>query len=385
MGPLPGGGLPGLNRVKTTPAEDENRPSLWDRISAGLLGLPSRELLGGDLREDARRQGLMSMGASILGDTGATPEYLSFNQILGRGIQAGHAGAMRGAETGMTLQDRQMAQGMLALRQGVYAKYQDQMDNPAALREAANELLQGGDAEGAKILADIAKGLTGEEGLPPIVTGVPLGAEPGTRPSIMERVGPGPGGLRKIATAESPPSGGEPRMFEEGVIRLYEADKDVYEPAYHVMNRSLKDVNEAMEPINSGPAQIAVLRGFLSAIQERPGMTSREAGVVQSGATFRDTAKEWLARLSEGEASVIPTSFVKLMAEIIRERRDAVREQWEDDYRSALGRAKRWEDVYPRAADAINPPPWIGKTPAQRAREQDIDAYIEGLRRDRTQ
>jgi hypothetical protein len=72
--------------------------SLWERMQNAVA--PRPESVGGLLSQEdhkaARQQGLMSLGASLLGDSGWSTQAPSFGQSLGRAIQAGQ-GAYQGA------------------------------------------------------------------------------------------------------------------------------------------------------------------------------------------------------------------------------------------------------------------------------------------------
>jgi hypothetical protein len=149
--------------------------SLWDRVQEGserLMGLPPRGLLDPSVQNIARQRGLLAMGSNLLQSANTMdPNRAGLAGALGAGLEAGRAGAAEGVEMGQGVQ----AQQMMMQRRAVLQKYARRMDDPAALVQAANELMQLGDQEGATALLTQARSLGESE----VKEGVGPGGEPG--------------------------------------------------------------------------------------------------------------------------------------------------------------------------------------------------------------
>jgi hypothetical protein len=76
------------------PPKTPEELSIWQRIQGGLLGQPQNYggLLDPSAQQAAQRQGMLSMGASLLGNSGWSPNKTTFGQALGPALMAGQQG-----------------------------------------------------------------------------------------------------------------------------------------------------------------------------------------------------------------------------------------------------------------------------------------------------
>jgi hypothetical protein len=92
----PGSINPDIGPINTDKVKGQ---SIWDKVQAGLMPMPqgSEGLLSDADMKTARNQGLLSMGASLLSDTGpkTAENYISPMASIGKAIQAGQGAGMQ--------------------------------------------------------------------------------------------------------------------------------------------------------------------------------------------------------------------------------------------------------------------------------------------------
>jgi hypothetical protein len=85
------------------PPQTPEELSVWQRIQNGLLG-PQRNyggLLDPAAQQAAQRQGMLSMGASLLGNSGWSPQKITTGQAIGGALQAGQQGQQQSIEAAL--------------------------------------------------------------------------------------------------------------------------------------------------------------------------------------------------------------------------------------------------------------------------------------------
>jgi hypothetical protein len=206
----------------------------------------------------------------------------------------------------MALQQQMNQQQLEQARQAIFVKYQGQMDDPDALRQAANELASLGDMEGAKLVAGIADSLapTGDK-MPPLVAGVLPGAPAGTRPQQYERT---PKGLRPIGLQVAAPS-----SDVLAVQSQYNAQAKQYRDSVDFGANMLSFADRAKG--GDQAALIALARGFIDA-------TTPQAAQFRANAEALAPAASWWDKLKDaatGRQTIIPQDQIDNVIAVMRE------------------------------------------------------------------
>jgi hypothetical protein len=166
--PMPGGKVKG--------------PSFWEKIQAGLMPVPAgmEGLLSPEETKAGRMQGLLSMGASLLSNSGpkTADKYVGFGPALGQALQAGQGAMQAPLENKMNVMQLQAAKAGLEgkqlelarakkisdARQAIIAKYPPPTNEPGAMAAWSEKVLphfiEIGDSDTVGQLTDLRKSLT---------------------------------------------------------------------------------------------------------------------------------------------------------------------------------------------------------------------------------
>ena len=334
----------------TTPG----RPTIWDRIDQGserLLGLPPRGVLDPGTQDMARRQGLLALGSSLLQSSQPTVEPNSFSAALGKGLEAGRQGAGQGAQTGLALQQQAQQQQIVAARSGIFQKYSGQMNDPNALRQAANELAALGDMDGAKLMSDMADSMTPTAAkAPPQRVGTLATDPPGTRPYLMERDANG-NWVRAQGTQGAKVL--DPFMSQEAsafstLQSGYSTEMKPYIDTVEFVGNTLDYVDKRVKAVGEKAAlgdaalQIALARAFADATSPEAARFRADANIWEGAQTLLDQVDDmWKHFISTGEVSLLPDSQVPNILALMRD----VQRRNEQRLRTMYG---RWNSAMER-------------------------------------
>jgi hypothetical protein len=343
---------------------------VWDRIREGagnLFGVPGESVMGQGARDYAANQGLLAFGGSLLQQSAPQREPWTVASSVGNALGAGREGAQAGMGTAMAIEQQQAEVEREMLRQSVLAKYAGSMSDPQALRQAANELAQAGDMDGAKLMADIAKATTESAGSLPTVTGVPQGAAPGTRPSIFERL---PGGdLRNIGLSVPP-------ITSElvSIVSSYERQVGPYRDSTRFLNDMLDSAGQAER--GDAAAEVALAAGLVDATTPAAARFRADLSRLDPANTLLDKITTGYQKIVSGgpmvSGAIIPASQIPNVRRIMEQMLKRNLQYSQEAYEQYGGMMQRYGGALPDLGPAPNE--WL--SPSRRGRVQGAGSGV---------
>jgi len=141
--------------------------SIFDRIKQGgdrLLGVPPQTgLLSPQDIDAARKRGLLTLGTTLLQAGGARRDQPGTLANLGAAIEAAQGAGLQGIAEGDALQARQREEETTQRRDQLMTAFA-QSESPTALMDLFEGLIQVGDTESARTVAEVLKSLGGGGG-----------------------------------------------------------------------------------------------------------------------------------------------------------------------------------------------------------------------------
>jgi hypothetical protein len=363
-------------------------PSIWDKVGNNLAGLSgdAEGLLSDDDMKSARTQGLLSMGASLLADSGPklASEYVSPMASIGKAIQAGQGAGqqamgnkmnvmqMQSAKAGLEGQQLELEQAkkLDASRKAVVAKYpMPPQSDPMAMAKWIDQVLphfiEMSDEETVARLSEIRKSLQSNVakkspqeirvGNEVILRDPDTGAEVARYP-----IKPSP---KDPNAPDHAAEANKQRMFtrEQQLGDDFNKDTKTQREMAVKLRGAIGERDAAMA--GDGAAQINILYAFVNSMDPASAVREGEIGLAKAAAPIWSLAQAQFDKYLNNESVTIPPDLVKRMTALM-ERRVTSWSHYIDERADYYGeRGQRWGldttglfPGLPRADKSLFPP-----------------------------
>ena len=369
-------------------AGPQQKMSIWDKMQNVVAPAPMgmQGLLTEQDIKNARNQGLLGFGASLLESSGPTTaaNRVGFGQAIGRGLnqgmgayqgainqQLGRMGAaqqynMNAMEIKAKQQAQQQEQQMAANRAAIVQKYgqpnlQDPNGTAKWIDTVIPELMQAGDVELVGRLSEIRKSLgngpAGKVVEPEKIDlgGTVIGRDPVTGKEVYR--------YDKTAAPRDTGAGAEQRQalqMQRDFQREQQLGDDFNKDTtpYRQVAYKLRGALDAAPQAKAGdPAsQINMLYAFVNAMDPQSAVREGEIALAQAATPFWTRARAMLDKYTSGQSVTVPPAMVESMEQLMRRRYEGLEKATNERIKYYSNRGKRW-GVQPDSFAPLDPIP----------------------------
>lgn len=368
---------------------------LLDRIGERLFpGSPSADglITEEDIR-NARRQGLLGLGAGLLAASGPSTQRTSFGQALGQSIQSaqqGYNGALdstmsrrvAGAQAGRIATETAQAQAKTAARARILEQHpMPDQGNKEALTQWITTTLPmwtQADPQVAGQLADVLKSLQGSSAVHPPQE-IRLGdkvilRDPITGQQVGEYpISPSP---RDPNAPDTAAQLREQRNFarEQQLGDDFNKDTTLPRQTARKLSGAISEVPRALA--GDGASQVNILYAFVSAMDPQSAVREGEIGLARAASPVWAQASALLDKYVNGDTSVlVPPALIRQMGDLMKRRYSGLRDQVDERVRYYRRRGTRWQ-VDPETFSGIDELPSDAPAPPPRQPGETVEQYM---------